>query len=61
MNQLKAFNYLGNEVRTVTKDGAPWFVLKDVVQVLGLTNSRMVKERLNDCVSSTYIVPLTLQ
>ncbi|BFH15648.1 phage antirepressor [Paenibacillus melissococcoides] len=60
MNQLQVFQYVGNEVRTVIKDGSPWFVLKDVVQVLGLSNSRMVKERLGDDVSSTYPIPDSL-
>lgn len=60
MNQLQVFQYVGNEVRTVIKDGSPWFVLKDVVQVLGLSNSRMVKERLGDDVSSTYTIPDSL-
>ncbi|MFF2890763.1 phage antirepressor [Paenibacillus sp. NPDC057967] len=34
MNQL--FNYEGYEVRTVTVDGDPWFVAKDVCVVLGI-------------------------
>lgn len=55
MNQI--FNFNGNDVRTINKDGEPWFVLNDVVQVLGLTNARMVKERLHDDVSGTYAIP----
>lgn len=55
MTQL--FNFNGNDVRTINKDGEPWFVLNDVVQVLGLTNARMVKERLQDDVSGTYTIP----
>lgn len=39
MNVLqKAFSYRGTQVRTVIKDGEPWFVAKDVCDVLGLTN-----------------------
>lgn len=30
MNEMQTFVYSGAEVRTVQKDGAPWFVLKDV-------------------------------
>lgn len=52
MTQLFRFN--GNEVRTIIRDGEPWFVLNDVVNVLGLSNARMVKERLSEDVSSTY-------
>lgn len=28
------------EVRTLTKDGEPWFVGKDVAEILGYTNPR---------------------
>jgi prophage antirepressor-like protein len=39
MNELtKVFNYQSKEVRTIVKDGEPWFVAKDVCDVLGLTN-----------------------
>jgi anti-repressor protein len=55
MNQL--FNFNGNDVRTVSQNGEPWFVLNDVVQVLGLSNARMVKERISNDVSSTYTIP----
>lgn len=47
MNELKVFNYQGNEVRTVEVNGEPWFVLKDVCAVLGIGNSRMVFDRLD--------------
>lgn len=32
------FNYLGNQVRVVTIDGAPWFVAADIAAILGLPN-----------------------
>ncbi len=48
MNELKVFNYQSSEVRTVEVDGEPWFVLKDVCAVLGIGNSRMVFDRLDD-------------
>ncbi|MBR1734984.1 MAG: phage antirepressor [Alphaproteobacteria bacterium] len=48
MNELKIFNYKNNEVRTTIKDGEIWWVLKDVSDVLGLSNSRRVAERLDD-------------
>jgi anti-repressor protein len=55
-NELQVFSYEGNEIRTVTKDGEPWWVLKDVCDVLGLSNSRIVADRLDeDDVSQTYI------
>lgn len=48
MNDLQVFHYCGNTVRTVERNGEPWFVLKDVCAVLGIGNSRMVSDRLDD-------------
>ena len=36
MNELTVFNYGENNVRTITKDGEPWFLAKDVCDALGL-------------------------
>lgn len=47
MNELQIFNYQSNEVRTVIKDGEPWFCLVDVCRVLDLSNPRSVAERLD--------------
>lgn len=47
MNELRIFNYNGNEVRTVQKDGEPWWVLKDVCDVLDIKNSTDVAKRLD--------------
>lgn len=48
MNELQIFTYNGNEVRTVQKDGEPWWVLKDVCEVFGETNYRRVSGRLDE-------------
>lgn len=47
MNELQVFTYGGNEVRTVQKDGEPWFVLKDVSDILGLTDTNKISTRLD--------------
>lgn len=47
MNEMQTFVYSGAEVRTVQKDGAPWFVLKDVCGVLGVGNVSDVYARLD--------------
>lgn len=47
MNEMQTFVYSGAEVRTVQKDGTPWFVLKDVCGVLGISKYRDVAERLD--------------
>jgi prophage antirepressor-like protein len=39
MNELKMFNFESNEVRTQVVDGNPWFVGKDVAEILGYTNT----------------------
>ena len=54
MNEPQIFNFNGAQIRTIEKNGEPWFVLKDVCQVLELSNPRMVKDRLPEDVSSTY-------
>ncbi len=38
MNELQIFKYQNNDVRTVSIDGEPWFVGKDVAEVLGYSN-----------------------
>lgn len=47
MNELQIFNYNGNEVRTVQIDGEPWWVLKDVCAVLGISKHRDAAARLD--------------
>ncbi len=47
MNELQIFNYDANEIRTVEKDGELWFVLKDVCDVLGISNPTMTAQRLD--------------
>lgn len=41
MNDVKIFNNEEfGQIRTVTKDGEPWFIGKDVADILGYTNPR---------------------
>lgn len=56
MNNLQVFSYEGKEVRTIAKSGEPWWVLKDVCEVLELSNSRMVAERLDEDEKGVSIV-----
>ena len=48
MSDIQVFTYQSSEVRTVEMNGEPWFVLRDVCEVLGLGNSRMVAARLDE-------------
>lgn len=54
MNTIKPFDFNGQQVRTVTIDGEPWFVLSDLCSVLGLTTPARVLERLDDGVSLAH-------
>lgn len=45
---VTVFNYGFNKIRTITKNGEPWFILKDVCDVLGIINSRNVQDRLDE-------------
>lgn len=56
MNDILVFHYKSSEVRTVELNGEPWFALKDVCAVLGLTTPARVAERLDsDEVSLTHL------
>jgi anti-repressor protein len=49
MNQLeKIFNYQGTQLRTVVLNNEPWFVAKDVCNILKHSNSRVAISRLDD-------------
>lgn len=45
-NDLLIWNYENHEIRTIEKDGEPWFVLADVCKVLELSNPSKVADRL---------------
>lgn len=53
----KPFKFNGIQVRIIEKDGEPWFVLKDVCEVLDIGHVATVKQRLHDDVVSNY--PIT--
>ncbi len=49
MNELQIFtNDAFGEVRTITRDGEPWFVATDVCRALELTNPTMATDRLDE-------------
>lgn len=48
VDEIQIFSYQDKQVRTVEKDGEPWWVLKDICEVLELSNSRMIAERLDE-------------
>jgi len=48
VTDLGAFDYSGRQVRTVTRDGEPWFVAADVCAVLGIANARQAVTYLDE-------------
>lgn len=47
MNDIQTFQYQDKPIRTIQKDGEPWWVLKDVCEVLELSTPSRVAERLD--------------
>lgn len=42
-NDMQIFHYNSREVRTIQKNGEPWFALKDVCQILGMDTTQLKK------------------
>lgn len=56
-NQIVPFNFREYEVRVISIDNEPWFVLADLCRVLDLSNPSMVADRLDpDALSSTEVI-----
>lgn len=57
MLDLIPFNYNSKQVRTISKDGEPWFVAKDICDILDIGNPTMAAARLDDDeVSQTEVI-----
>ena len=49
MSDVQLYSFDGAQVRTLTdENGEPWFVAKDVCDILGITNSRDAMSSLDD-------------
>lgn len=59
MNELQVFQYHDRELRTLQRDGEPWFVLKDVCKVLNMDTSKIkqVADRLDPDEKGRYQIP----
>jgi len=57
VNMPQIFSFNDAQVRIIEKDGQPWFVLKDVCEVLELDQVAGVKRRLSDDVISNHPIP----
>ena len=47
-NGLQLFQYKNNQVRVIEKDGEPWFVAKDVCEILDISKYRDAITKLDD-------------
>lgn len=47
MNNLIPFNYNSKQVRTEIKNSDPWFVARDIADVLGISDTRTITDRLD--------------
>ncbi len=57
MNELKTFIYNDARVRTIEINGEPWFVLKDVCDVLRLGSPHKIADRLDDDEKGRTLIP----
>ena len=57
MKDLVKFEFRSHEVRTVIKDGEPWFVAKDVCDVLDIVDSAVALRGLDEDEKGKCIVP----
>ncbi|GEO63015.1 phage antirepressor KilAC domain-containing protein [Companilactobacillus nantensis] len=48
MNNLRSFSFAGIDIRTSVIDGEPYFVAKDVADVLGYSETNALTKRLDD-------------
>lgn len=48
MNELKTFMYQDEKVRTIEQNNEPWFVLKDVCDILGILHHKDLPKRLDE-------------
>lgn len=48
MNDVKLWQYESHDVRTIEKDGEPWWVLKDVCSILEIANHKDLPKRLDE-------------
>ena len=57
MNTLKSWDYGSHEIRTIEKDGEPWWVLSDVCKVLELSSPHKIADRLDTDEKGRNLIP----
>src|SRR5690625_4896560 len=56
MSDITQFNFNDHEVRTVTINDEPWFVLNDLAKVLGIASVPRLASRLDDDMRQTHTI-----
>lgn len=56
LNELQIFNYNDKQVRTIERNGEPWFVASDVCKILSLDNTAQALTRLEGDEIDTIIL-----
>ncbi|MGN0629981.1 MAG: phage antirepressor KilAC domain-containing protein [Ruminococcus sp.] len=54
MNDIKTWNYESSEIRTIEKNGEPWWVLADVCKALEISNPSKVAQRIDEDERSNF-------
>jgi anti-repressor protein len=57
MNNLQVFNFQERDIRTVVRNGEPWFVAKDVCDILEISNVTDAMIRLSEKMKAISVVP----
>lgn len=56
-NKIQVWNYESSEIRTIQKDGEPWFVLADVCKVLEISHVKDTATRIDeDDIGQTEVI-----
>lgn len=53
-NELQIFNFNGNNIRVIDKDGQPWWIAKDVCEILELSNPTVAIAELEEDERAKY-------
>lgn len=56
MSNIIPFEYNSRQVRTIVRDGEPWFVAKDVCDILEISNGRDAVSRLDEDEKNTVVI-----
>lgn len=53
-NEIQMFNFNGNDIRVIDKDGQPWWIAKDVCDILELSNPTVAIAELEEDERAKY-------